>query len=308
VGTHRESHDVLQRVRDELASAPSVAVRARDLGRRPRRGRGRWALRIGLVAAAGVGIVAIVAFTRGGLTEGLLGPGPAHASAVVVAAPPVGDPQPLTVVEPLPPETTAPAAIPGGEGSLDPLVRPEHFTIEVVNTRRTVNVVLAGPAGEPDEESYRALRHELRSPGTGAESPIDPRLIELLHEIARRTGGVIEVLSAFRAPKSLGESNYHTRGMAADIRVPYVSTLSLRDLAQSLGAHGVGYYPTSGFVHVDVRENPFFWMDTSGPGEGQDDKHASYADPQGAHPKELAVPDAGAPSATLPQASAERVE
>jgi uncharacterized protein DUF882 len=55
--------------------------------------------------------------------------------------------------------------------------------------------------------------------------------------------------------------------MAADIKVPGVSTEDLRDLAKSLGATGVGYYPTVQFVHVDVRQTPYFWTDTSGHGE-----------------------------------------
>jgi hypothetical protein len=55
--------------------------------------------------------------------------------------------------------------------------------------------------------------------------------------------------------------------MAADIRVPGVETADLRDLARSLGATGVGYYPTVQFVHVDVRGTPYFWTDTSGHGD-----------------------------------------
>jgi hypothetical protein len=55
--------------------------------------------------------------------------------------------------------------------------------------------------------------------------------------------------------------------MAADIKVPGVSTEDLRDLAKSLGATGVGYYPTVQFVHVDVRGTSYFWTDTSGHGE-----------------------------------------
>jgi uncharacterized protein YcbK (DUF882 family) len=42
------------------------------------------------------------------------------------------------------------------------------------------------------------------------------------------------------------------QAMAIDIRVPGVSTLSLRDAALSLHRGGVGYYPGSEFVHVDV--------------------------------------------------------
>jgi uncharacterized protein YcbK (DUF882 family) len=39
---------------------------------------------------------------------------------------------------------------------------------------------------------------------------------------------------------------------AIDIRVPGVSTERLRDAALSLHEGGVGYYPKSQFVHVDV--------------------------------------------------------
>jgi uncharacterized protein YcbK (DUF882 family) len=39
---------------------------------------------------------------------------------------------------------------------------------------------------------------------------------------------------------------------AIDIRVPGVTTRHLRDAALSLDAGGVGYYPVSQFVHVDV--------------------------------------------------------
>ena len=143
----------------------------------------------------------------------------------------------------------------------------EHFTVEISNTGKVVEVHLGGAAGEPDVESYRALRHELRCQRSGAESPIDPRLIEILHQISLSSGQRIQVVSAFRGPTKAGDFNYHTRGMAADIRVPGMDTADLRDLAKSLGATGVGYYPTVQFVHVDVRSVPYFWTDTSGHGD-----------------------------------------
>jgi len=144
---------------------------------------------------------------------------------------------------------------------------PEHFTVEIVNTGKVFEVTLSGPAGEPDDESYRMLRHELRCQRTGAETPIDPRLIELLHQITVKTKSRIQLVSAFRAPLYPRDLNYHVRGMAADIRVPGLTTAELRDLARSLGATGVGYYPTVQFVHVDVRDTPYFWIDTSGHNE-----------------------------------------
>ena len=152
----------------------------------------------------------------------------------------------------------------------------EHFTVEIFNTGKIIEVHLGGPAGEPDQESYRALRHELRCQRSGAESPIDPRLIEILHQISLSTGQRIQIVSAFRGLGRSGDFNYHTRGMAADIKVPGVTTEDLRDLAKSLGATGVGYYPTVQFVHVDVRGTPYFWTDTSGHGE-QSHSHEGFA-------------------------------
>jgi uncharacterized protein YcbK (DUF882 family) len=40
--------------------------------------------------------------------------------------------------------------------------------------------------------------------------------------------------------------------MAMDIRIPGVPLARLRDAALALGRGGVGFYPASDFVHVDV--------------------------------------------------------
>jgi uncharacterized protein YcbK (DUF882 family) len=40
--------------------------------------------------------------------------------------------------------------------------------------------------------------------------------------------------------------------MAIDVRVPGQALSALRDAALALRLGGVGYYPSSGFVHVDV--------------------------------------------------------
>jgi uncharacterized protein YcbK (DUF882 family) len=50
----------------------------------------------------------------------------------------------------------------------------------------------------------------------------------------------------------VAEHSQHMQAKAIDIRVPGVSTLKLRNAALSLNEGGVGYYPVSKFVHVDV--------------------------------------------------------
>jgi len=153
-----------------------------------------------------------------------------------------------------------------GDGRGAPIARPMgaegHFVLESVNTGETVDVRLDLASGEVEATSYRALRHLMRCLRTGAETPMDPRLIELLYRIAQRTGQKIELVSGFRAPMfSLATLSYHTRGMAADIRVPGMTPLMVRDLARAMGVKGIGYYPVSQFVHVDVRDEPQEWTD-----------------------------------------------
>ena len=44
----------------------------------------------------------------------------------------------------------------------------------------------------------------------------------------------------------------HMQGWAMDIRVPGVELAHLRNAALDMQRGGVGYYPASDFVHVDI--------------------------------------------------------
>jgi uncharacterized protein YcbK (DUF882 family) len=136
------------------------------------------------------------------------------------------------------------------------------FIIQSANTGEEIEVRLNLTTGEVEPSCYRELRHLMRCLRTGAETPPDPRLIELLYRISQRTHQKIVLISGFRAPMfSLAALSYHTRGMAADIRIPGMTPLMVRDLAASMGVRGIGYYPVSEFVHVDVREQRQYWTD-----------------------------------------------
>ena len=191
-------------------------------------------------------------------------------------------------------DTVALHPVPGADAMADDAVgvaprRPTgakgHFVIESVNTGETVDVRLDLASGEVEASSYRALRHLMRCQRTGAETPMDPRLIELLYRITQRTHQKIELVSGFRAPMfSLATLSYHTRGMAADIRVPGMTPLMVRDLARAMGVKGIGYYPVSGFVHVDVRDQRQEWTDYGenrwdAEGAEHEPNHANAVDP-----------------------------
>jgi uncharacterized protein YcbK (DUF882 family) len=152
-----------------------------------------------------------------------------------------------------------------------------RFTLESANTNESMEVRINLASGEIEPASYRQLRHLLRCLRTGAETPPDPRLIELLYRIAQRTHQKIILVSGFRAPMfSTATLSYHTRGMAADIRIPGMTPLMVRDLAFAMGVKGIGYYPVSEFVHVDVRDDQQYWIDY---GQNRQDGERAEHDP-----------------------------
>jgi hypothetical protein len=76
----------------------------------------------------------------------------------------------------------------------------------------------------------------------------------------------IRVLSGYRTPHH-GSTSNHGKGRACDMVVPGVSDEDVARFGREQGFTGVGVYPVSGFVHLDIRERSFFWIDTSGPGK-----------------------------------------
>ncbi|MGA8180817.1 MAG: DUF882 domain-containing protein, partial [Desulfobacterales bacterium] len=55
-----------------------------------------------------------------------------------------------------------------------------------------------------------------------------------------------------RRSKNVAKNSLHMEGEAVDIRIPGCDTRRLRNICMSLKAGGVGYYPKSDFVHVDI--------------------------------------------------------
>jgi len=108
------------------------------------------------------------------------------------------------------------------------------------------------------------INRVLRDHRTGEKHEIDPRLLDLLCELRLKmdTTQSLHIISGYRSPatnallhsKSDGVAtrSLHMDGMAADIRIPGRELSLLRKTALSLKSGGVGYYPESDFVHVDV--------------------------------------------------------
>ena len=116
-----------------------------------------------------------------------------------------------------------------------------------------------------DGDALRTLEYFLRDHRTGEVRPYDPRVFDLLADLADSLGrqnAKISVVCGYRTSWSneflrrrssaVAKHSLHMRAMAIDIRVPGVSTEALRDAALRLHRGGVGYYQREQFVHVDV--------------------------------------------------------
>jgi uncharacterized protein YcbK (DUF882 family) len=116
-------------------------------------------------------------------------------------------------------------------------------------------------------EALDRLNHFLRDHRTQDVSNYDPKEFDLLHTLMTSLGrprGIIDIVCGYRTPWSnnflrtrsvstgVAEHSQHMLGKAIDIRVPGVRTVTLRNAALALHAGGVGFYPVSQFVHVDV--------------------------------------------------------
>jgi LysM repeat protein len=102
---------------------------------------------------------------------------------------------------------------------------------------------------------------------TGARPRVHPRLIALLADVSEHFGGrPMRVVSGWR-DHSYFEDSRHKHSKAVDFSIPGVPNTVLRDYLRRFRNCGVGYYPNSSFVHLDVRESAAYWVDYAGPGE-----------------------------------------
>ena len=109
------------------------------------------------------------------------------------------------------------------------------------------------------------LDYFLRDHRTGDVRHFDPRLYDILSDLTSSIGrpaGEIDIVCGYRTPSTNESLRAHTTGVAKnslhiqaeaiDLRMPGIDTLKLRKAALALHRGGVGYYPHSDFIHVDV--------------------------------------------------------
>lgn len=114
------------------------------------------------------------------------------------------------------------------------------------------------------EEPLGEINFILRDYRTNEIKNIDTGLLDLLFTIRHEleTQQPFHVISGYRSPDTnaflrahgtgIAEHSLHLVGKAIDIRTPGRELRLLQKTAVALKGGGVGYYPKSDFVHVDV--------------------------------------------------------
>jgi uncharacterized protein YcbK (DUF882 family) len=156
----------------------------------------------------------------------------------------------------------APAQPPGPPPPLD-TVSPRSLSFVSFNTQETLTVTYWSN-GAYHRDALDKLNHFLRDSRDNALTEMDPLLFDVLWHTAQIVGygGPVEVLSAFRSPttnawlasvsRGVARDSQHMNGNAMDIRFPGVPVFKIRQAARALNMGGVGFYPRSGFVHLDT--------------------------------------------------------
>jgi uncharacterized protein YcbK (DUF882 family) len=141
----------------------------------------------------------------------------------------------------------------------------DHFLL-LYNTHTAERIHIVYRRGEQYIPGALAqLDYFLRDHRTGDVRHFDPRLYDILYDLTSsigHPGAEIDIVCGYRTSSTNESLRAHTTGVAKnslhiqaeaiDLRMPGIETLKLRQAALALGRGGVGYYPRSDFIHVDV--------------------------------------------------------
>jgi uncharacterized protein YcbK (DUF882 family) len=118
--------------------------------------------------------------------------------------------------------------------------------------------------GKYQPSALENINYTLRDYRTDEIKSIDINLLNLLYSIRKKlnTSEPFHIISGYRSPetneylyrntKGVAKNSFHMHGKAIDFRLPDMNLRVLRQTAMALKAGGVGYYPCSSFIHVDV--------------------------------------------------------
>jgi uncharacterized protein YcbK (DUF882 family) len=143
-------------------------------------------------------------------------------------------------------------------------LEPRRVALQNLHTGEALNAVY-WENGKYVPDAVAALNKVLRDFRTGDVHMIDPGLYDILDAISAKVENrkQFQIISGYRSPKTntmlkktggggVATHSLHMEGEALDIRLDGVALNNVHKAALSLKRGGVGLYPVSNFVHVDV--------------------------------------------------------
>jgi uncharacterized protein YcbK (DUF882 family) len=170
--------------------------------------------------------------------------------------------------------TAASCLIPGETiASVNNLLEPERrLCLLNLHTKEDINIAY-WKNGKYIPDALNQLNYIFRDHYNGLVNQIDTDLFDFLFAIQQKiqSSEPFHLISGYRSKKTNERLRKHNRnaarkslhiyGKAADIRLPDHKLKILRSAAYQLKGGGVGYYPKSNFVHVDVGRVRFWRED-----------------------------------------------
>lgn len=160
--------------------------------------------------------------------------------------------------------TVAPVLLGSSPVEAAPLVGSvRRIALHNINTREQFDGVYWAD-GNYRPEALKKLDVLLRDHRAKQVGRYDPRLFDLLARVHATLGSdePFEVICGYRSRRTnamarrrsrgVAKESYHTRGMAIDVRLHDTQLRAIAETAKSFHGGGVGFYPRSGFVHLDV--------------------------------------------------------
>lgn len=147
------------------------------------------------------------------------------------------------------------------------------MTLRILNTRDKVEglrVVEVSKKGKREvarltAKGKKKLAWLLRDSRNGKVRRPPDRLLYQLYQVQQHFDAPIDVVSGYRGWAR--KTSRHFKGWAVDFKVEGVDPRVVWNFCKQFKEVGCGHYPTSGFVHMDIRDKSYSWIDMSGPGE-----------------------------------------
>ena len=138
-----------------------------------------------------------------------------------------------------------------------------NLSLYNTHTGEKLSTTFRTPEGDYDANALKSINWILRCHYTNEVADMDIRVVNFLNQVDNQLGGgnEIHIISGYRSleyndllrqeSSGVARHSLHIEGKAIDIAIPSVNLFTVRKTAQALRQGGVGYYPRSGFVHID---------------------------------------------------------